>query len=72
MDFGINVRHNTFKFLKSSATIPNSLAISYALAIANSGKAKKYIAGFDGWETDDPKRLEMDELFALYNSLKKK
>ena len=73
LDFGINVRHNTFKFLKSSATIPNSLAISYALAIANSGKAKKiYIAGFDGWETDDPKRLEMDELFALYNSLKKK
>lgn len=73
LDFGINVKNNTFKFLKSSAIIPNTLAISYALAIANSGKAKKiYIAGFDGYEADDPKRLEMDELFTLYNSLKKR
>ena len=66
-------KNNTFQFMKSSAIIPNTLAISYALGIANSGKAKKiYIAGFDGYEAEDPKRREMDELFSLYQSLKSK
>jgi 4-hydroxy 2-oxovalerate aldolase len=73
LDFGVEVKNNTFKFMKSSAVIPNTLAISYALGIANCGKAKKiYIAGFDGYEAEDPKRREMDELFSLYQSLKKK
>jgi len=73
LDFGVEVKNNTFKFMKSSAVIPNTLAISYALGIANSGKANKiYIAGFDGYEAEDPKRREMDELFSLYQSLKKK
>ena len=73
LDFGVEVKNNTFQFMKSSAIIPNTLAISYALGIANSGKAKKiYIAGFDGYEAEDPKRREMDELFSLYQSLKKK
>ncbi|MDA7562419.1 aldolase catalytic domain-containing protein [Candidatus Pelagibacter sp.] len=73
LDFGVEVKNNTFQFMKSSAIIPNTLAISYALGVANSGKAKKiYIAGFDGYEAEDPKRREMDELFSLYQSLKKK
>ncbi len=73
LDFGVEVKNNTFQFMKSSAIIPNTLAISYALGIANSGKAKKiYIAGFDGYEAEDPKRREMDEVFSLYQSLKKK
>lgn len=73
LDFGVEVKNNTFKFMKSSAIIPNTLAISYALGIVNSGKAKKiFIAGFDGYEAEDPKRREMDELFSLYQSLKKK
>lgn len=72
LDFGIDVKNNSFKFLKSSAIIPNTLAISYALALANSGQAKKiYLAGFDGYDVNDPKRAEMDELFSIYNSLKK-
>ncbi len=73
LDFGVEIKNNSFKFKKSSAIIPNSLAISYALAIANSGGAKKiYIAGFDGYDANDPKRREMDELLLLYQSLKKK
>ncbi|MDC1055575.1 hypothetical protein OAP93_04005, partial [Candidatus Pelagibacter ubique] len=73
LDFGVEVKNNTFQFMKSSAVIPNTLAISYALGISNSGKAKKiYIAGFDGYEADDPKKKEMDDLFSLYQSLKKK
>ncbi len=73
LDFGVEIKNNNFKFKNSSATIPNSLAITYALAIANSGKAKRiYLAGFDGYDADDPKRREMDELLLLYQSLKKK
>ena len=73
LDFGVEVKNNKFKFKKTSAIIPNTLAISYALGIANSGKAKKiYIAGFDGYDDEDPKRQEMDELFYLYQSLRKK
>ena len=73
LDFGVEVKNNTFKFKKSSATIPNTLAISYALAISNSGNAKTiYLAGFDGYNAEDPKRREMDELLILYQSLKKK
>ncbi len=73
LDFGVEIRSNTFKFKNSSAVIPNSLAISYALAISNSGKAKKiFLAGFDGYDANDPKRREMDELFLLYQSLKRK
>ena len=73
LDFGVEVKNNTFQFKKSSAIIPNTLAISYALGISNSGKAKKiFIAGFDGYDGEDPKKSEMDELFFLYQSLKKK
>ena len=73
LDFGVEVKNDRFQFMKSSAIIPNTLAISYALGIANSGKAKKiYIAGFDGYDEEDPKKREMDELFFLYQSLIKK
>jgi len=73
LDFGVEVKNDRFQFMKSSAIIPNTLAISYALGIANSGKAKKiYIAGFDGYDEEDPKKREMDELFFLYQSLRKK
>lgn len=73
LDFGVEVKANHFKFFKKSSIIPNSLAISYALAIANSGKARKiYLAGFDGYTSDDPRRLEMDQTLSLYQSLKKK
>ena len=73
LDFGVKIKQNSFKFYKSSAIIPNSLAITYALAIANSGRAKKiFLAGFDGYDTDDARRREIDELFHLYQSLHKK
>ena len=73
LDFGAEIKHNNFKFMKSSAIIPNSLAITYALSIANSGKAKRiFLAGFDGYDADDPRRREIDELLLLYQSLRKK
>ena len=67
-DYGIQVKTNTFKFENKKSIIPNSLAISYALAICNSGKAKKiYLAGFDGYQSDDARTIQMDKMLSLYS-----
>jgi 4-hydroxy 2-oxovalerate aldolase len=67
LDFGLTVQPNMFQFKPTSAVLPNSLVISYALAIATSGKANRVlVAGFDGYGADDPRTKEMQQIFALY------
>ena len=69
LDFGLQVVPGKFKFGSNYGILPNSLVISYALAIATSGKAKKILlAGFDGYPADDPRRIEMDEVLSLYQT----
>lgn len=69
-NYGIQVISNTFEFGDKSSIIPNPLAISYSLAISNSGQAKKiYLAGFDGYESNDSRGIEMDKTFSLYSEL---
>ena len=71
LDYGLEVQPGKFVFNNNYAILPNSLTISYALAIANSGFAKKiYFSGLDGYPVEDPRRSEMDEIFKLYFSLK--
>ena len=73
LNYGLEVKHGKFNFGKNSSIAPNSLTLVYALAIANSGKAKKiYISGIDGYPIEDPRRREMDETIEFYSSLKKK
>ena len=73
LDFGIQVINEKFDFKKNYVILPNSLAVSYAIGIATSGKAKKiFLAGFDGYSTDDPRRVEMDKMFNLYSQAKTK
>ncbi len=70
-DYGLEVQVGKFTFKKNSTIMPNSLTICYALAIANSGQAKKiYLTGLDGYPVEDPRRAEMDEVFKLYFSQK--
>lgn len=67
LDFGMNVQPESFDFHDSFCTTPNSLVVSYALAIATSGKAKNIkIAGFDGYGADDPRTKEMLDVFKFY------
>ena len=55
-DFGLEVIPKKFKFGNTSAVVPNSLVVSYALAIASSGKAARILlAGFDGYPSEDPR-----------------
>lgn len=67
LDFGISIKADVFEFHDNYCTLPTSLVIAYALAIATSGEARKiYLAGFDGYSSDDPRRKEMDLLFKQY------
>lgn len=67
LDFGLNVQPNTFDFATTYCTLPTSLVIAYALAIATSGQATRILlAGFDGYGADDPRRQEVDAVFHAY------
>ncbi len=67
LDFGIIISNHGFSFNKNYCESPSLLVIAYALAIANSGKAKKIIlAGFDGYNADDPRNQEMNQLLKTY------
>lgn len=66
-DFGLGVREAYFEFGENYAVLPKSIVVAYALAIVASGKAQRVLlAGFDGYEADDPRNTEMNELIALY------
>lgn len=67
LDFGLEIQAETFAFSKARAVIPNSLVISYALAVAASGNAKSiYLAGFDGFGAGDSRTIEMQRVFNLF------
>jgi 4-hydroxy 2-oxovalerate aldolase len=67
LDFGLTIQPGHFNFESTFCTLPNSLVIAYALAIATSGQSKAiYLAGFDGYGADDPRKKETDEVFHLY------
>ena len=71
LDFDIAIDSKSFVFHATNCTLPNLLVISYALAIASSGKAKQILlAGFDGYGADDPRRKEIDNVFDIYQGAK--
>lgn len=69
LDYGLCVHPEAFAFHENFAQLPTSLVIAYALAIATSGRANSiYLAGFDGYSADDPRRQETDRIFHAYQS----
>ena len=62
LDFGIQVIPEKFDFKANYGILP-FIVISYALAIATSGKAKKFFLA-DGYSADDH-RVEMDNLLTF-------
>ncbi len=69
LDFGLNIERGRFAFNQFSCTLPTSLVVAYALAIAASGSANRVLmAGFDGYGADDPRSREMQELVDHYQS----
>lgn len=69
-DYGMEINHGKFSVSGKSCVIPFSLAIAYALAIANAGGAKRILlAGFEGYEIGDQRQHEMIELLDSYKLL---
>ncbi|MEZ2741880.1 aldolase catalytic domain-containing protein [Paenalcaligenes hominis] len=67
LDFGLNVQADSFAFEETHCTLPTSLVVGYALAVATSGQAARILmAGFDGYGADDPRSGEMRQLFKQY------
>jgi 4-hydroxy 2-oxovalerate aldolase len=63
LDFGIAVKENTFQFEPNYCIVPTSIVIAYTLGLATSGKACRILmAGFDGYGSDDPRSIEMNNL----------
>lgn len=68
-DFGIEVRFGEFGFHPNHCVLPTALVIAYALAVIASGKASRVLlAGFDGYNADDPRNAEMNKLLEMYKS----
>ena len=69
LNFDLEIIPNKYKFGKDLVVAPNSLVVSYALGIAASGKVKKIIlAGFQGYHSDDPRQIEMNDTINLFKT----
>lgn len=61
-------KDNQFILKKDLIKSPSNLSISFALGIANIGKAKKiFLAGFDGYENLEYRNIEFNEIIKAYN-----
>ena len=66
-NYGLSVQPGTLSADTTGCTLPSRLVGAYALAVAISGKAEHiYLAGFDGFPSDDPRAQEMQEIFDLF------
>jgi len=69
LDYGLNVKANTFDFSKTYCTVPASLVMAYAFAIAASGECHcLYLAGFDGYAGEDPRNAEMNRIVKQFQA----
>ena len=69
LDYGIGISHGGFKCLDKFCMIPNSLVFSYALALVTGGNANKiFLAGFDGYDSDDSRNDEVNEVILKYKN----
>ena len=69
-DYGLGIGTDMFEIYETYGILPNSLVVSYALAVATSGQSTQLLmAGFDGYGADDPRTLEMQNLLLTYESL---
>ena len=67
LDYGLGVQNNKNIYNENFCILTSPLVLSYALAVASSGKAKRILlAGFDGYSADDPRRIENDLIFQVH------
>ena len=70
-NFGVKISNQGFNYNKNYCEIPVPLVLAYAIAIASSGKAKEvFLAGFDGYNHEDPRHTEIDQILKDYKNNK--
>ena len=66
-NFNYSSKAKKFIFKKTYAASPYNLAISYAISICNCKNAKTiFLAGFDGYENNEKKNSQMNQMFKDY------
>jgi len=71
LDYGLNLEKEAFYIGPNNCRLEWPLAAAYALAVATqAGASKINLVGFDGYNADDPRQEEMNNVFLNYNSLK--
>jgi 4-hydroxy 2-oxovalerate aldolase len=66
-NYGLTVQNGAFEIKATGCVLQWPLAFAYALAIATQAKANEIqMVGFDGYEANDPRQEEMNEVFAGY------
>ena len=68
LDYGIGIsKMGDFQTFDNYCLIPNSLVFSYALALVKGGDGNQiYLAGFDGYNSDDSRNDEVNELLSQF------
>ena len=69
-DYGLGLsKEREFSSFKNYCVIPSSLVLAYALALVISGKVNKiFLAGFDGYQPEDQRNYEINELISIFKS----
>ena len=71
-DYGLAVETDTFEFQPTGCRLHLPYTACYALAVASQAGAKMIsLIGFDGYTSDDPRQIEMNKVFDLYEKHKR-
>jgi 4-hydroxy 2-oxovalerate aldolase len=69
-DYGLILQDDSFDFGPNECFLQWPLTSAYALAVVTQAKANKiFLVGFDGFDSNDPAQVEMNEVLATYNRL---
>ena len=70
LDYGLTLKKGSFDIGPTGCILQWPLAIAYALSVVCQASANKIMmVGFDGYESNDPRQEEMNEILASYNKL---
>ena len=70
LDYGLEVQDGAFHIGKSSCVLQWPLGFAYALSVVTRASAMEIeMVGFDGYDANDPRQIEMNEVIATYSNL---
>ena len=66
-DYGLRVEEGCFDIFSNGCVLTSPLALAYAISVVTAGGADKIIlAGVDGYSSNDPRQIELVEMFDAY------